>query len=226
MFHDLINLFFPQICVICDSILSKNESIICTNCLHELPVSNYEHDNDNPVKKVFYGRIDLENATSLLLFHKKSNVQTLIHQLKYRGHKEIGTYLGAWTGNILSKLEAYQNIDIIIPVPLHKKKLKSRGFNQVEDFGKELSKALNATYIDNVLLKTSFTSTQTLKSRFARWNNMEETFVLENPSLVQNKHVLIVDDLITTGATLEACANVLKASPGIKISVVCMAFTE
>jgi len=226
MFHDLINLFYPKTCLICEDILTKNEHLICTNCLHELPVTNYHLDNDNPVKKVFYGRIALENATALLLFHKKSNVQTLIHQLKYRGHKEIGAYLGVWAGNILSETEEYQAIDVVIPVPLHPKKLKSRGFNQVEDFGKKLSKALNAEYIDNVLLKTSFTATQTLKSRFARWNNMEETFILKNANFIQNKHVLIVDDLITTGATIEACANVLKASPGIKISVVSMAFTE
>ena len=226
MFHDLINLFFPQTCVICEEILSKNEHLICTNCLHELPVTNYHLDNDNPVKKVFYGRIDIENATSFLLFHKKSNVQTLIHQLKYRGHKEIGSYLGAWAGTTLSQFEYYQNIDLIIPVPLHKKKLKSRGFNQVEGFGKELAKALKAEYLDDVLLKKSFTSTQTLKTRFARWNNMEETFVLENAEQIKNKHILLVDDLITTGATIEACANVLKASPGVKISVVSMAFTE
>ncbi len=226
MFHDLINLFFPQSCVICEEILSKNEHLICTNCLHELPVTNYHLDNENPVKKVFYGRIDIENATSFLLFHKKSNVQTLIHQLKYKGNKEISSYLGAWAGSTLSQFEDYQNIDLIIPVPLHKKKLKSRGFNQVEGFGKELAKALQAEYMDEVLLKKSFTSTQTLKTRFARWNNMEETFVLENAEQIKNKHILLVDDLITTGATIEACANVLKASPGVKISVVSMAFTE
>jgi len=226
MFHDLINLFFPQTCVICEEILSKNEHLICTNCLHELPVTNYHLDNDNPVIKVFYGRIELENATSLLLFHKKSNVQTLIHQLKYRGHKEIGVYLGAWAGNTLAQFENYRDIDIVIPVPLHKKKLESRGFNQVEGFGKELSKALNAEYLDDVLLKKSFTSTQTLKTRFARGSNVEETFVLEKSEVIKNKHVLLVDDLITTGATIEACANILKESPGVKISVLSMAFTE
>ena len=226
MFHDLINLFYPKDCAICEEILTKNEHVICIKCLHELPVSNYHLHNDNPVAKVFYGRINLESATSLLLFHKKSNVQTLIHQLKYRGRKEIGGYLGIWTGNTLASVDNFKNIDIIIPVPLHKKKLKSRGYNQVEDFGKEIANVISAEYIDNVLLKTSFTATQTLKSRLARWNNIEETFVVQNPELLKNKHVLLVDDLITTGATIEACANILADIPGIKISVVSMAFTE
>lgn len=226
MFHDLINLFYPKDCAICEEILTKNEHVICTMCLHELPVSNYHLHNDNPVAKVFYGRINLESATSLLLFHKKGNVQTLIHQLKYRGRKEIGGYLGIWTGNTLASVDNFKNIDIIIPVPLHNKKLKSRGYNQVEDFGKEIANVISAEYIDNVLLKTSFTATQTLKSRLARWNNIEETFIVQNPELLKNKHVLLVDDLITTGATIEVCANILADIPGIKISVVSMAFTE
>lgn len=226
MFHDLINLFYPKDCAICEEILTKNEHVICTMCLHELPVSNYHLHNDNPVAKVFYGRINLESATSLLLFHKKGNVQTLIHQLKYRGRKEIGGYLGIWTGNTLASVDNFKNIDIIIPVPLHNKKLKSRGYNQVENFGKEIANVISAEYIDNVLLKTSFTATQTLKSRLARWNNIEETFIVQNPELLKNKHVLLVDDLITTGATIEVCANILADIPGIKISVVSMAFTE
>lgn len=225
MFQDLINLFYPNICQICDVELYKNQNIICTNCVNELPITNFHLDNENPVIKVFYGRVPLENATSLLIFKKKGSVQKLIHRLKYRGHKEIGTYLGKWLGAELAETNSYKNIDLIIPVPLHKKKLQKRGFNQVEEFGKEIALALNIPYIDDVLLKTSYSSTQTLKTRLARWGNIEESFVIVNSEKIKNKHILLIDDLVTTGATLEACADVLLEVGNVKISIATMAFT-
>jgi ComF family protein len=190
-----------------------------------LPVANYSFNNENPVKKVFYGRVSVENATSLLIFKKKGSVQKLIHQLKYKGQQEIGSFLGAWLGAELAKIPAYCEIDAVIPVPLHKLKLRSRGFNQVEGFGKELAEALKIPYLDQVLLKKSFSTTQTMKERLARWGNIEETFILARPQDIKNKHVLLVDDLITTGATLEACANTLKEAGGVKISIATMAVT-
>lgn len=223
MFHDLLNLFYPKICQICENILVKNERIICTSCLHELPVINFQDNNENPVEKVFYGRMKVENATALLLFHKKGSVQKLIHQLKYKGHKEIGGFLGSWIGAELVTSGKFNDVDAVIPVPLHKKKRRARGFNQVEDFGSEVAKALKVPYVDNVLLKTSFSTTQTIKARLARWGNIEETFVLANPERIKNLHLLLVDDIITTGATLEACATVLKEAGGIKISIATMA---
>lgn len=226
MFHELINLFYPKICQICDDPLLKNERVICLKCLHELPVTNYHLNNDNPVKKVFYGRVPMENATSLLIFKKKGSVQKLIHHLKYKGQQEIGTFLGAWLGAELIKIPAYREIDAVIPVPLHKLKLRSRGFNQVEGFGKELADALKIPYLDQVLLKKSFSTTQTVKERLARWGNIEETFILARPQDIKNKHVLLVDDLITTGATLEACANTLKEAGGVNISIATMAVTS
>ena len=225
MFQDLINLFYPNICQICDTELHKNQNIICTNCVNELPISNFHLDNENPVKKVFYGRLPVENATSLLIFKKKGSVQKLIHRLKYRGHQEIGTYLGAWMGAELAKTDSYNDIDLVIPVPLHKKKLRSRGFNQVEKFGKEIASALNILYVDDILLKKSFSTTQTLKTRIARWGNIEESFVLVNAEKIKNKHILLVDDLITTGATLEACADAILEAENVKISIATMAFT-
>ena len=225
MFQDLINLFYPNICQICDVELRKNQRILCTGCLNELPITNFHLDNDNPVKKVFHGRVPIENATSLLVFKKKGSVQKLIHRLKYRGHQEIGSYLGAWTGAELVKVNSFKEIDLVIGVPLHKKKLRARGFNQVELFGKEIAAALNIPYMDDILLKTSFSSTQTLKTRLARWGNIEESFVLFNSEKIKNKHILLVDDLITTGATLEACADVLLEVENVKISIATMAFT-
>lgn len=223
MFYDLINLFYPKGCQICETILIKNENVICTRCLHELPLTHYYLHNENPVKKVFYGRIDLKNATALLFFNKKGTVQKLIHQLKYKGNREIAVYLGKWVGAELADLSNYKDIDVVIPVPLHKKKLRSRGFNQVEDFGKEIALALQIPYMDHVLLKRSFSTTQTLKARLSRWGNIEESFVLANPEEIEGKHVLLVDDLITTGATVEACSNAIKLAAGVKISVATMA---
>ncbi len=226
MFHDFLDLIYPRICNSCDASLLKNERVICTRCLHELPVTNYHLEPENAVKKIFYGRIQVENATALLLFEKKGMVQELIHNLKYRGKEEIGSFLGSWLGEELKEIEAYREINAVVPVPLHKTRLKKRGYNQVEKFGQEIARALEVPYVDDVLVKKSASQTQTLKKRFARWGSMEETFLLENSGSLKNHHVLLVDDLVTTGATLEACAGKLAGIPGIKISIATMAFTH
>ncbi|MCB7482166.1 ComF family protein [Christiangramia sediminis] len=226
MFHDFINLLYPTVCHICEAELLKNEELICTSCLHDLPVTSYHLDNENPVKKVFYGRLKIEKATALLHFRKKAGVQHLIHDLKYRGHREIGTYLGKWLGTELSNSDWNTKIDVIIPVPLHKSRLKERGYNQVEDFGKEIAASLNAEYIDDILLKISSTQTQTLKDRLSRWGKLEETLQIQNSDKIVRKHILLVDDLVTTGATLEACAHKLYEVPDIKISIATMAITD
>lgn len=223
MFYDLINLFYPKDCTICGTVLVKNENILCLKCIHELPITNYSWDNENPVKKVFYGRAKIENATSLLIFNKKGAVQKLIHQLKYKGQKEISPFLGKWIGKEISQSTNHENVDAVIPVPLHKKKLRSRGFNQVEGFGKEIATELNIPYLDDVLLKTSLSISQSLKGRLARWGEIEETFVLSKPESITGKHILLVDDLITTGATLEACAHVLQQAKNVRISIATMA---
>jgi ComF family protein len=226
MFHDLVSLFYPETCNCCSTELAKNEKTFCTTCLYELPVTNYHLYNENPVKKVFYGRAEIENATALLYFRKKGMVQTLIHNLKYRGHEKISTFLGEWVGSDLSEIEDYKSIDVVIPVPLHKIKLKSRGFNQVEGFARKIAEKLDAEYIDDVLVKKSPGNTQALRNRLSRWGNMEETFLLENSGKIQNKSVLLVDDIITTGATLEACIEKLKQAQGVKVSIATMAITN
>lgn len=225
MFHDFINLLYPRICHICEAELLKNEELLCTSCLHDLPITSYHLDNENPVKKVFYGRVKINKATALLHFRKKAGVQHLIHDLKYRGHREIGTYLGKWLGTELENTD-WSNIEIIIPVPLHKSRLRQRGYNQVEDFGREIAKFLNAEYMDDVLLKISTTQTQTLKNRLSRWGKIEETLQIKNSEKIMGKHILLVDDLVTTGATLEACAHKLLETPDIKISIATMAITN
>jgi len=226
MFNAIVNLFFPKLCYACSHLLSDNELHICTACRHNLPVTNFHFENNDTVEKVFYGRVKIEHATALLRFKKKGIVQQLLHNLKYRGHETIGTILGEWLGNELKSVEAYNNIDVVIPVPLHKNKQRKRGYNQVAKFAIEIAKALNAEYIDNVLIKTTATKTQVFKTRISRWNNANEIFNITNTNLIEGKHILLVDDIITSGATIEACANMLHKGKNIKISVATIAIAS
>ncbi len=223
MLKSIVNLFFPKVCNACHNLLNDNENTICLDCRHDLPVTDFHFDNNDSVKKVLYGRAKVENGTALFRFEKKGNVQRLIHNLKYKDHEHIGFVLGNWLGGELKTLESYKNIDAVIPVPLHKNKLKKRGYNQVAMFGQQVAEALNANYLDDVLLKVTNTKSQVNKKRLARWNNNEELFTLENEMKIENKHILIVDDIITTGATLEACISVLNQAKNIKISIATMA---
>ena len=225
MFHDFINLFYPKTCNCCERPLLDHEKVICTSCLHQLPLTNFQPNNENQADKVFYGRAEINAAYALLLFRKKNMVQLLLHQLKYKRQFEISYFLGEWTGEILKNSSRFTNIDMVIPVPLHKKRLKERGYNQTEGFAKEIAKSLNAEYRDDLLTKTSSSKKQALKNRISRWNLMEQSFQLTNASAVSGKHILLVDDILTTGATLEACINCLRNSEKIKISIATMAIT-
>lgn len=226
MIKNLLNLLFPLACYSCNNILIDNEKDICTTCRHNLPVTNYHYNNSNTVKKVFYGRVKIEHATALFRFQKKGITQRLIHNLKYKGYEKIGVILGDWLGSELKTIDAYKDIDIVIPVPLHKNKFKKRGYNQVSKFGINIANALNTQYNDSILIKTTATTTQVFKTRVSRWGNASETFTIQNQVLIKGKHILLVDDIITTGATIEACAEVLNQVSDVKISVATMAIVE
>ena len=222
----MLNLFFPKVCEACNNVLRDNELLICTSCRHQLPVTNFHFDNSESVKKIVYGRVKLENATALLHFSKKGIVQQLLHNLKYRGHEQISESLGKWLGSELKTINAYNDVDVVIPVPLYKSKLRKRGYNQVDKFGKEIAKALNVDYNDTVLVKTKSTKTQVFKGRLKRWNDDGALFnIAENKSL-NGQHILLVDDIITTGATIEACASVLLKIENIKLSLATMAIAD
>ncbi|MFC5193983.1 ComF family protein [Bizionia hallyeonensis] len=223
MFHSLLALFFPKVCYSCNGLLHDNEQYACTACRHDFPVTNFHFNRDDTVLKVFYGRLPIETATALLRFEKKGITQNLLHNLKYKGFEEIGVFLGGWLGGELQSLAEYQNIDIVIPVPLHKNKLRKRGYNQVAKFGQELAKSLQAEYVDDVLVKVSNTSSQVTKNRLTRWLYNVEVFNVINAHKIQNKHILLVDDIITTGATMEACGTVLLKNAQVRISIATMA---
>lgn len=224
--NDLLSIFYPEICVSCNNLLTTQEKTICINCLHDLPYTNFSTEKGNLVEKTFYGRILVENATALLYFHKKGNVQELIHALKYRNQQQVGTLLGNFLGDELLKSKRFSNINCIVPVPLHPKKLKKRGYNQVTNFGKSIAEKLNIPLIENVLIKTSSNKTQTKKIRFDRWKNANDLFIVKNEKLIENKHILLIDDIITTGATLEACYKALHKINNLKISIASMAYTK
>ena len=217
----MLNLLFPRVCSACKEILSKHEKVLCLQCRHELPLASHHLTGSLAMKDIFYGRFAVESATALFQFQKKGITQELMHNLKYRGQKQISNFFGSWLGSELSELREYKNIDLVIPVPLHKQKLKKRGYNQVEGFGKEIAKALKIAYCDNVLIKVSKTSSQVFKQRLTRFNS-EEIFAIQNTEIIMNKHILLVDDIVTTGATLENCASQLLKESNVKISLATM----
>ena len=191
-----------------------------------MPLTQYHLDPKNQAVKKFYGKIDIEYASTLLYFNKKGIVQELIHNLKYKGHEEIGTVLGNWYVEDLKGLKLENAFDIVIPVPLHPRKLKERGYNQVTTFGKTLANGLNLKYDDTILFRKKYSKTQSKKNLLGRSENIESIFDIHSTKENQNKHFLLIDDVLTTGATLEACSRALRKIPGAKISIVCMAIAN
>jgi ComF family protein len=226
LLKDIFDLFYPNLCTICNEYLVENESVICTFCRHDLPMTNISDFKNNKITQTFYGSVLLEKAFSLLYYRKEGSTQKLIHDLKYKGNEEVGTFFGNWIGEILQENQKFKNVDFIIPVPLHPRKLRERGYNQVTKFGEQLDLHLRIPFIENNLIRISATKTQTFKARFERFKNLETKFLLQNPSFFNDKHVLLIDDVITTGATLEACAKEFEKTKNCKISILTMAYTE
>lgn len=213
----------PKVCFGCNAHLYGGEKLICTVCRNDLPLTDYNFNEENAVDRTFYGRINIKKASSFLYFIENGIVKKLIHQLKYRNQEKIGTFLGEWYGQILKVDKALEKIDYVIPVPLHKTKLRKRGFNQVDKFGESIAFHINAQYLSKGLTKTANTKTQTKKGRLGRIQTNKELYTLSNPEILKNKKVLLIDDVITTGATMEICANTLLKIEGITLYIASMA---
>ncbi|MCM4163903.1 MULTISPECIES: ComF family protein [unclassified Arenibacter] len=221
--NDINTVLVPRLCFGCNALLYRGEEHVCTVCRNQLPLTEYTFNAVNPVDRIFYGRINIIKASSFLFFTEKGIVKSIIHYLKYKNQEQIGAFLGNWYGHILKTNNFLNNIDYVVPVPLHRKKLKKRGYNQVSLFAKHIAEHIGAQYLEGILIKTANTKTQTNKSRILRWQNKKALYVLTDYGLLKNKNVLLLDDVITTGATMEACATALSATKGINIYVASMA---
>ena len=223
---DFLSLIYPNICQVCGKSLFRHEKIVCLKCMHHLPGARFANDRDNPAAQVFWGRVPVKMCITAFLYNKGNAVQKLIQGFKYRGEKQIGVFLGEVLGREFLSRQEVDEIDLIIPVPLHPRKQKKRGFNQSEVIAKGVSRIINAELHSTNLYRKTFSSTQTRKTKYQRWQNVENIFALKNPNSIKGKHILLIDDVITTGATIEACAQCLLLVEGVSLSVGAVAFTR
>jgi ComF family protein len=223
VFFYLTELFFPRLCVVCGDKLVEQEQWICLHCLHHIPRTNFHLIPDNPVAQLFYGRVQIEYATSFFYFSKGSKYQTLLHNLKYKGMKELGDEIGKHFGIDLIQSSSFSSVDVICPVPLHPRKEKKRGYNQSWWIASGLARQMQKELSTGNLKRITQTETQTRKSRFERWTNVEGIFELSNPEAFEGKHILLVDDVVTTGSTLEACAQSILSKTNARVSIATLA---
>jgi len=218
----LVHLFYPHNCIGCGSDVISSENFLCLRCIHDLPVTNFAMHANNPLEKKFWGRLSLTSAMSELYFSKDSIVQNMIHEFKYRGNKKAGHYFGNLIGRSLLNSNRF-NIDLIVPLPLFIRKEKMRGFNQAEILCNGIAEIINKPVISKNIIRKIFTESQTRKHRVERWKNVEGIFFINDPKFLEGKDILLVDDVITTGATLEACGTEILKVTGTKLSVATLA---
>ncbi|HLN20442.1 MAG TPA: ComF family protein [Bacteroidales bacterium] len=224
LLDDFIGLLFPRTCPGCGTTLVRNENIICTECLFSIPVNNFHTETDNPVARLFWGRCVVEKAASYSEFTRNSRVRSMIHNLKYRGITEVGPEMGRMYGYTLKSSGFTEGIDIVIAVPLHRLKQRKRGYNQSLLIAQGISEATGIPLRQDILFRSMKSNTQTRKSRFERWTNVDGIFAVSGAAAIAGKHILLVDDVITTGSTIEACVNELRKTDGVKVSVVSLAY--
>lgn len=226
-FNDLVGLLYPEACIGCGAVdVGQHKPLLCAECLAALPETNFYLQRDNPVSKIFFGRITVESATAHTYFTKSSIVQNMLHALKYGGNTEAGMLMGEMIGQKVSGCGWLSDLGALIPLPLHIKKQKKRGYNQAAVICGGINQVTGVPVLENIVKRTKRTETQTRKSRLERWSNIEGKFELINGEAIENKHVLLVDDVITTGATLEACGRELLKVRGLRLSIASFAYTS
>lgn len=222
----LKHLFYPHVCTGCSSDLIDDNNLLCLQCINDLPHTNFAMHTSNPVEKVFWGRLSITSAMSEFYFTKGTLIQTLIHQFKYKSNIDIGLYLGAIMGNSLLKSNRFNRIDALIPLPLNAEKEFKRGYNQATILCNGMSTVMGVPVIKNNVVRNRFTQTQTKKHRTERWENVEGSFAIKDPTVLNNKNILLVDDVVTTGATLEACGAEILKIEGTKLSIATLAYAS
>lgn len=223
IFQDFLSLFFPCYCLGCQDTLLKGEELVCTGCMLEMPQTNFHLDRKNALFRRLSVRIPLRYGIALFKFTKNGRVQSVLHALKYKNHPEAGVALGKLYGEKLASGGLLHEFDLIIPIPLHRARRRKRGYNQSAKFAEGLSEKLGIPFSDTTVLRRTKTDTQTRKSKLNRWENVKEVFEVSDPAIVRNRRVLLVDDVVTTGATVEACGQVLLKAGCRELSVACIA---
>lgn len=218
----LFHLFYPHNCIGCGSDVIDKENFLCLECINDLPHTNFAMHANNPLEKKFWGRISLTSAMSEFYFSKESIIQNMIHELKYRGNKKAGFYFGNLMGKSLLNSNRF-DIDYLIPLPLFESKEKMRGYNQSTILCNGISDIINKPVIKNNVIRKVFTETQTKKHRIERWRNVEDIFFVTDAKALEGKHILLVDDVITTGATLDACGTEILKIKNVKLSIATLA---
>ena len=223
--NDFSHLLYPQNCEGCGTDVLNDDAILCIKCLFDLPETNFTNTKDNPVEKIFYGRLNIIAATAAYYFTKDSLLQHLMIQLKYRNNKDVGFFLGKQLGYQLQESERFNDVDVLVPLPLNPKKEKKRGYNQAMIICEGIASVWQKPVLKNALIRTQFTETQTQQDRIHRWQNMQHVFAVADKNSLQDKHVLLVDDVITTGATLEACGTTILNILNTQLSIATLAWT-
>lgn len=225
LLKNFLELFFPQTCINCSGYVEEHHIFICYRCISEIPLTNYSCLCDNPLEISFKGRVDLISGTSLMFYEKGGLVQKLMYELKYNQKPSIASFFGRWLGAEMLESGRFETIDIIIPMPLHKEKRRKRGYNQSEYFGKSLAQTMGKVYRDNLLFRVADTASQTRKNRAERMQASDIEYTINGKANLIDKHVLIVDDIITSGATLQSSTVPLLTVPGIRLSFASIAIT-
>jgi ComF family protein len=218
-------LFFPHHCLGCGADYIQRQNLLCAACLYSLPETHFFEHQNNPVEQVFTGRIPVVAAGAGYYFYKAGLVQHLIAQLKYKQHMEVGRFLGRCLGAQLKASGRFNHIDLVMPLPLHPKKEFERGYNQAKLIGEGITAVWPRTLCSNAITRLVYTSSQTQGNRLNRWKNMESAFWPSDPNMLKNKNILLVDDVVTTGASLEACARAILQVPGTTVSIATAAYT-
>lgn len=223
---DVLELVFPSVCIACGERLLRQEKFLCVSCWSDLPVTNFHENPVNKVAQLFWGRVNIAHASSYYAYRKGSKYQQLIHFIKYKGMKELGFEAGRKYGVELRRSGVLNHVEMVVPVPLHPKKKKKRGYNQCDWIARGLAQGLQKEVCIDNLYRSVFTTTQTRKNRYERFQNVDGIFGVAQPQLFEGKHILLVDDVVTTGSTLEACAYALLQVAGVKVSIATLAYAD